>query len=129
MLGEDGGGDGVDPHQALRKGRQTGLLRKLALGACDRELELLRSHPKDERGSVREIGLWDRMFATPHFLELSLMLWTELTYSYKWSFSGRLESPEMESFGDPKWSHLGSENELIWEPEKDPCEDRFGDRK
>ena len=32
-------------------------LRKLALGACDRELELLRSHPKDERGSVREIGL------------------------------------------------------------------------
>ena len=28
-----------------------------------RELELLRSHPKDERGSVREIGLchrWDQ---------------------------------------------------------------------
>ena len=25
-----------------------------------RELELLRSHPKDERGSVREIGLCDR---------------------------------------------------------------------
>ena len=31
-------------------------LRKLALRRC--ELELLRSHPKDERGSVREIGLW-----------------------------------------------------------------------
>ena len=47
------------------------ILRKLALGACDRELELLRSHPKDERGSVREIGLCDRMEPTPHFLELS----------------------------------------------------------
>ena len=44
-------------------------LRKLALQRC--ELELLRSHPKDERGSVREIGLWSRMFPTPLFLELS----------------------------------------------------------
>ena len=44
-------------------------LRKLALLPC--ELELLRSHPKDERGSVREIGLWTRMSATLHFLELS----------------------------------------------------------
>ena len=25
----------------------------------------------DERGSVREIGLWSRMCPTPHFLELS----------------------------------------------------------
>ena len=41
------------------------LLRKLALQRC--ELELLRSHPKDERGSVREIGLWLRMFANLHF--------------------------------------------------------------
>ena len=45
------------------------ILRKLALRLC--ELELLRSHPKDERGSVREIGLCDRMAPTPHFLELS----------------------------------------------------------
>ena len=52
-------------------------LGKLALQRC--ELELLRSHPKDERGSVREIGLWNRMCATPHFLELSPALWTELT--------------------------------------------------
>ena len=45
-------------------------LRKLALQRC--ELELLRSHPKDERGSMREIGLCVRMEPTLHFLELSL---------------------------------------------------------
>ena len=49
------------------------MLRKLALGACDRELELLRkpSPLGDERGSVREIGLWDRMCPTLHFSRLS----------------------------------------------------------
>ena len=102
-------------------------LRKLAL--VPSELELLRSHPKDERGSVREIGLCDRMFATLHFLELSPTLSWEFAHSSKWSFSGRLGSPEMDSFGDPKWSHLEPQNEFIWEPEMDPCEDRFGDRK
>ena len=35
----------------------------------------------------------------------------------------------MDSFGDPKWSHLGTENELSWGPEMDSCEDRLGDRK
>ena len=39
----------------------------------------------------------------------------------------------MNSFGDPKWIHvrtdLGTENKLIWGPEMDSCEDRFGDRK
>ena len=40
-------------------------LRKLAL--VPSELELLRSHPKDERGSVREIGLWLRMDGNLHF--------------------------------------------------------------
>ncbi len=46
-------------------------LRKLALRLC--ELELLRkaSPLGDERGSVREIGLCDRIDATLHFLELS----------------------------------------------------------
>ena len=51
-------------------------LRKLALQRC--ELELLRSHPKDERGSVREIGLCDRLEPNLHFLELSPALWWEL---------------------------------------------------
>ena len=32
----------------------------------------------------------------------------------------------MDSFGDPKWSHLGTENELIWGPKTDSCWDRFG---
>ena len=53
-------------------------LRKLALQRC--ELELLRSHPKDERGSVREIGLCVRMGATLHFLELPPTLSWELTH-------------------------------------------------
>ena len=52
------------------------LLRKLALQRC--ELELLRSHPKDERGSVREIGLWIWIEPNLHFLELSPTLWWEL---------------------------------------------------
>ena len=30
-------------------------LRKLAMGG---ELKLVRSHPKDDRGSLRGIGLW-----------------------------------------------------------------------
>ena len=37
----------------------------------NREPELLRSHPKDERGSVREIGLCVWMGPTLHFSELS----------------------------------------------------------
>ena len=88
----------------------------------------MRSHPKDERGSVREIGLWNRMCATLHFLELSPMLSWELPRSPKWSFSGRLGSPEMDSFGDPKWSHLGTENELVWGLKTDSCWGGFGDR-
>ena len=98
-------------------------------GRLRRELELLRSHPKDERGSVREIGLCLWMATTLHFSRLSPTVWTELTNCPKWSFSGRLGSPEMDSFGNPKWSHLETENELIWEPKMDSCEDRFGDRK
>ena len=98
-------------------------LRKLALGACDRELELLRSHPKDERGSVREIGLWSTMDGTLHFLELSPMLSWELPHSFKWSFSGRSGSPEMDSFGDPKWSHSGTRNGPVWGPGMIPFED------
>ena len=35
----------------------------------------------------------------------------------------------MDSFGETKWSHLGTENELVWGPEIDSCEDRLGDRK
>ena len=96
-------------------------LRKLAL--VPSELELLRSHPKDERGSVREIGLPSTMVATLHFLELSLTVWRLLTYCSKWSFSGRLRSPEMESFGDPKWSHLGTENGCSWGPKTDSLGD------
>jgi len=44
-------------------------LRKLALQRC--ELELLRSHPKDERGSVREKGLCVWMCPTLLFRWLS----------------------------------------------------------
>ena len=94
-------------------------------GRLRRELELLRSHPKDERGSVREIGLWNRMRATPHFLELSPTVWPLLNSWTKWSFSGRLGGPEMDPFGDPKWTHLGSRNGPIWGPKSDS----FGDRK
>ena len=44
-------------------------------GRLRRELELLRSHPKDERGSVREIRLCVRMGPTLHFSRLSPMVW------------------------------------------------------
>ena len=50
-----------------------------------------------------------RMAPTLHFSKLSFMLSWEFAHSSKWSFSGRLGSPEMDSFGDPKWSHLGPE--------------------
>ena len=40
-------------------------------GRLRRELELLRSHPKDERGSVREIGLCDWILANVPFSRLS----------------------------------------------------------
>ena len=49
--------------------------------------------------------------------------------SFTLTFSGRLGSSEMDSFEDPKWSRLGTENELSWGPEMDSCEDRLGDRK
>ena len=75
-----------------------------------RELELLRSHPKDERGSVREIGLRSTVGPNPHFLELSPTVWPLLTCCTKWSLSGPLGGPEMDSFGDPKWSPLGTRN-------------------
>ena len=68
---------------------------------------------------------------TPHFSELSLMVWTELACCPKWSFSGRLGSPEMDSFGDPKWSHLGTRNGPVWGPEIGPItgtENRYWDR-
>jgi len=67
-------------------------LRKLALQHSP--WELFRSHPKDERGSVREIGLWIRIAPTLHFLELSLTLWWELPRSSEWSFSGPFWLPE-----------------------------------
>ena len=73
------------------------IITEARTGRFRRELELLRSHPKDERGSVREIGLCAWMFPTLHFSELSPMLWTELTKSSKWSFSGSLR-------GLPGWS-------------------------
>ena len=57
----------------------------------------MRSHPKDERGSVREIGLWKGNEATLHFPELSRTLWTELTNCFRWSFSGSFP-------GVPGWS-------------------------
>ena len=63
------------------------------------------------------------------FQQLSAIITVRLVNCCKWSFSGCLGSPEMDSFGDPKWSHLEPQNEFIWEPEMDPCEDRFGDRK
>ena len=90
------------------KGSLNHKLRKLALQRC--ELELLRSHPKDERGSVREIGLWDRMGATLHFLELSPTLWWELTHCSEWSFSGPFWDPERDRKWIPKWTRNGTEN-------------------
>ena len=84
------------------------LLRKLALGRC--ELELLRSHPKDERGSVREIGLCVRMQPTLHFLELSPTLWWELPRCSECSFSGPFWDPEREREWIPKWTRNGTQN-------------------
>ncbi len=98
---------------------------KVTEARTGRELELLRSHPKDERGSVREIGLCDLVCPNPHFLELSPTVWPLLNSWTKWSFSGRLGDPEMDPFGDPKWSHLGTRNGLIWGPKMGS----FGDRK
>ena len=65
---------------------------------------MLRSHPKDERGSVREIGLWFSVPATLHFLELPPTLWAELTHCPRWSFSGSFR-------GVPGWS-LGRVSEV-----------------
>ena len=84
------------------------LLRKLALAPS--ELELLRSHPKDERGSVREIGLWNRIEATLHFLKLSPRLWWELPRCSEWSFSGPFWDPERERKWVPKWTRKETEN-------------------
>ena len=84
-------------------------LRKLALQRC--ELELLRSHPKDERGSVREIGLCDRMSATLHFLELMRLLCWEFDHCPEWSFSGLFWDPKRERKWIPKWTRQGTEND------------------
>ena len=86
-------------------------LRKLALLPC--ELELLRSHPKDERGSVREIGLCARMCPTLHFSELSPTARTELTCCSKWSFSVPLGGPFRTSFGNHFGPHLETISDLI----------------
>ena len=56
---------------------------------------------------------------TLHFLELSPKARPLLTNSSKWSFSGRLGSPEMDSFSDLQWSPLGTENGLILGPQMD----------
>ena len=101
LRGAGGAGGGGSPPGllALR-------LRKLALGRS-RELELLRSHPKDERGSVREIGLWGRMCPTLHFLELSPTLWWELPRCQGCSFSGPFWDPERCRKWIPKWTRKG----------------------
>ena len=103
-------------HVNLSPARSTGSRGNLPITEArpGRELELLRSHPKDERGNVREIGLCHTVFQTLHFLELSPTLSWEFAHSSKWSFSGRLGSPEMDSFGDLKWSHLGTRNAAFW---------------
>ena len=88
-------------------------LRKLALQRC--ELELLRSHPKDERGSVREIGLWIWMDPTLHFLELSPILCSFLLCCSECSFSGPFWDPETDRKWVPKWTGKGTEND----PRKD----------
>ena len=66
---------------------------------------------------------------TLHFSRLSRTARWFFACGPKWSFSGRLGSPEMESFGDPKWSHLDTKHEFIRGSKMDSCEDRFGDRK
>ena len=80
-------------------------LRKLALQRC--ELELLRSHPKDQRGSVREIGLCDRVRPTLHFLELMRVVFGLLTCCSKWSFSLPFWGPRRERSGEPFGEDLG----------------------
>ena len=45
--------------------------------------------------------------------------------SFGESRNGLIWGPEMVSFGDPKWSHLGTRNGPVWGPEMIP----FGDSK
>ena len=49
----------------------------------------MRSHSEDERGSVREIGLWIWMEANVHSSMLSLMAWKLIHFG-----------TNMNSFGD-----------------------------
>ena len=66
------------------------------------------SHPKDERGSVREIGLCVWVDPTPHFLELMRVVFGLLISCVKWSFSGPSQVPERERKWVPKWTRKGS---------------------
>ena len=63
----DGRGGGTNKVNRKRPGGYGSSIRRFI------ELEFLRSHPKDERGSVREIGLGDRHATPPLFSRLSLM--------------------------------------------------------
>ena len=67
-------------------------LRKLALQRC--ELELLRSHPKDERGSVREIRPGSRVVPNPSFSWVRPTVCSESPCCLWWSFSGPFWDPE-----------------------------------
>ena len=71
---------------------------------------MLRSHPKDERGSVREIRLCVSVPPTLHFLELMRLLCWELTNCSEWSFSSPFWDPEREREWIPKWTRNGTEN-------------------
>ena len=90
------------------------ILRKLAL--VPSELELLRSHPKDERGEFE--GGWAAcpVWANPHFCELSPKV--------RWFLISCSDAPFSAPSGDPRgesfWSHFGdileSILETFWSP-------------
>ena len=100
-------------------GQRGAQLRKLAL--VPSELELLRSHPKDERGSVREIWAMCPDGETPAFQQaiphvvvgITPLLKVVIFGSFGESRNGLIWGPEMVPFGDPKWSHSGTRNDPI----------------
>ena len=59
--------------------------------------------------------------AIPHGMVVFVSLLKVVIFGSSWGSRNGL------SWG-PEMAHLGTENEVIWRPDTDSCEDRFGDR-
>ena len=99
----------------IRKSCPPLILRKLAL--VPSELELLRSHPKDERGEFEGGWAGEPVWANPHFCELSPKV--------RWFLISCSDAPLSAPSGDPRgesfWSHFGDILESILETFWTPC--------